>query len=144
MAFRSEVHKTLSLLLARDGVPPACIYNNTREMIQGKVHQKLKDAAFHLKQLKPYTIWSNAAEREIKELKKGGGHRLLRFRAPKHLWDDCLEFEAYIRSNTAHEIYKLDGEVPKRKQGHFLTDQQITVQVRPVTCKTTAGWQLCC
>ena len=50
-------------------------------------------------------------EREIKELKKGAGHKLLWSRAPKHLWDDCIELEAYIRSNTAHEIYKLDGEV---------------------------------
>ena len=27
------------------------------------------------------------------------------------LWDDCLEHESYIRSNTAHGIYKLYGEV---------------------------------
>ena len=39
--------------------------------------------------------------------------RLKRSRALKHLWDDYLEFEAYIKSNTAHEIYELDGEVTK-------------------------------
>ena len=66
-----------------------------------------------MKQLEPYTPPSNVAEREIKELKKGAGCKLLKFRAPKHLWDKCIELEAYIRSNTAHEIYKLDGEVPK-------------------------------
>ena len=78
--------------------------NNAREMVQVKFYQKLKDAAYHLKQLEPYTSWSNAAEREreIKELKKGAGHKLLRSRAPKLLWDDCLELEAYVRSNTAH------------------------------------------
>ena len=59
----------------------------------------------------PYTPWSNDAEREINELKKGAGHKLLQSRAPKLLWDDCFELEAYNRSNTAHEIYKLDGEV---------------------------------
>ena len=73
----------------------------------------LKDAACYLKQLESYIPWSNAAEREIKELKKGVGHTLLSSRAPKHSWDDCLELEAHIRSNTAHDIYKLDGEVPK-------------------------------
>ena len=31
--------------------------------------------------------------------------------APKRLWDDCLKLESYLRSNTAHSIYKLDGEV---------------------------------
>ena len=55
----------------------------------------------------------NAAERKIKELKKGAGHKLLRSRAPKCLWDDCLELEAYIRANSAHEIYQLGKEVSK-------------------------------
>ena len=49
----------------------------------------------------------------IKELKKRVSHKLLRSRAPKHLCDDYLELEAYTRSNTDHEIFKLDGEVPK-------------------------------
>ena len=113
MASISEAHETLSLLFVRDGVPLTFIFNNAKEMIQGTFHQKLKEAACHLKQLESYTPWSNAAEREIKELKKGAGHKLPWSRAPKHLWDDCLELEAYIRSNTAHEIYKLDREVPK-------------------------------
>ena len=64
MASRSEAHEMLSLLLAWDDVPPACICDNAKEIIQGKFHQKLKDAACQLKQLEPYTPWSNAAERE--------------------------------------------------------------------------------
>ena len=66
-----------------------------------------------MKQLKPCTPWSNAAERMIKELKKGANCKLLRSRAPNCLWDDCLEVETYIWSNTAHDIYTFDGEVPK-------------------------------
>ena len=85
----------------------------SKNLGQGKFHQKLKEAACHLKQLEPYTHWSNVAEREIKELKKGAGCKMLWSRAPKCLWDDCLKLEAYIRFNTAHDIYKLDGEVPK-------------------------------
>ena len=77
MASRSEAHETLSLLFVRDGVLPACICDNAKEMIQGKFSQKLKEAACHLKQLETYTPWSNAAEREIKGLKKGAGHNLL-------------------------------------------------------------------
>ena len=34
-------------------------------------------------------------------------------KSTKHLWDDCLELEAYVRSNTAHNVYKLDSKVPK-------------------------------
>ena len=38
--------------------------------------------------------------------------KMIKSRAPKRLWDDCLD-ESYIRSNTVHGIDKLDGEVPK-------------------------------
>ena len=91
-------------------------------MAQGKFYEKLKDAACHLKQLEPYTPWSNAAEIEIKELKKGAGHKLLQSRASKHLWDECLELEADIRSNTAHDFFKLDREVPKTLMSHEASD----------------------
>ena len=53
MASRSEADVTLSLMFARDDVPLACICDNAKEMIQGKFHLILKDAACHLKQLKP-------------------------------------------------------------------------------------------
>ena len=104
MAFRSEAHKTLSLLFARDDVPPACVCNSAKEMIQGNCLQKLKDATCQLKQLKTYIPWLNAAEREIYKLKKGAGCIPLQSRAPKHLWGDCLELEGYTRSNTAYDI----------------------------------------
>ena len=47
------------------------------------------------------------------ELKEGFGRNLTKSGTPKRLWDDFLELESYIRSNTAHNIYKLDGEVLK-------------------------------
>ena len=80
---------------------------------QGTFYQKVKDVAHQLKQLVPYTPWSNAAEREIKKPNKGASCNQLHSRTSKYLWEDCLEMEACTRSNTAHDIYKLDGEVPK-------------------------------
>ena len=109
MASKSEAHETLLLLFVRNGVPPTCICNNAMEMIQGKFQQKLKEAACHLKQLEPCIPWSNAAEREIKELKTGAGCKLLKSRALKWLWDDCLELEAYIRSNIANKKVNWGG-----------------------------------
>ena len=85
MASRSEAHETLSLLFVRDDVPQTCICKNARELVKGKFHQKLKEAACHLKQLEPYIPSSNAAEREIEELKKRASHKLLQSRAPKCL-----------------------------------------------------------
>jgi hypothetical protein len=33
--------------------------------------------------------------------------------APKPFWADAIELEAYVRSNTAHDIFILQGEVPE-------------------------------
>ena len=33
--------------------------------------------------------------------------------ATKHIWDNALEFEAYGRSNTALDVYMLQGGVPE-------------------------------
>ena len=95
IASRSEVHETLQLLFARDGVLPACIWDNAKEMVQGRFYLKLKDAACHLKKLETHTPWSNAAVREIKELEKRVRCKLLRSRPSKCLWDDCLYFVQY-------------------------------------------------
>ena len=38
---------------------------------------------------------------------------MVRSKAPKRLWDDCLEREAYVRLLTAHDIYKLDDQIPE-------------------------------
>ena len=103
-------------------------------MIQGKFHQKLIEAVYHLKQLEPYTPWSNTAEREIKELKKGAGHKLLQSRAQKCLWDSCLELEACIRTNTAHETYKLDREVSETMMSGKTSDSSVNYSGVSMLC----------
>ena len=82
-------------------------------MVLGEFNRKFKEASYHLKQTEQFTPWSNAAEREMKELKKGSGRKFIKSGTPKRQWDDCLELESCIRSNTPHGIYKLDGEVPE-------------------------------
>ena len=87
-------------------MPPAIICDNAKEMILGEYNRKLKEASCHMRQLEPFTPCLNAAKREIMELNKGSGRRLIKSGTPKRLWDDCLELESYIRSNTAHGIHK--------------------------------------
>ena len=77
VASRSEAYETLLLMITQDCILPAYICSNAKEMLQGKFYQELPNAACHLKQLEPYTPWSNTAEREIKELTKGSSHKLL-------------------------------------------------------------------
>ena len=69
MASRRKAHETSSLLFKWDGVPPVCICDTAVAMIQCKFYQKLKDAACQLKQLEPYTPWSNTTE-GLKSLRK--------------------------------------------------------------------------
>ena len=107
MKQKNRANETLSLLFQLDVVPPTVICDNAKEMDLGEFNWKLN----HLKQMEPFTPLMNAAKK-IKELKRGSGRKLIKSSTPKRLWDDCLELESYIRSNTVHSIYKLDGEVP--------------------------------
>ena len=113
MQHKSDAHEALSLLFQRDGVPPACIVDGSLEQVKGEFRRKLKEASCRLKQTEPYSPWQNAAEGNIRELKKGAGRKMIKSGSPKKLWDDCLVLESYIRSNTAHDIYMLHGEVPE-------------------------------
>ena len=104
MQKKSLAHEGLSLLFQREGVPNTMIMDGAKEQIMGDFRRKCREAGARIKQTEPYTPWSNAAEAAIRELKKGVGQQMVRSRAPKKLWDDCLEREAYVRSMTAHEI----------------------------------------
>lgn len=114
MSTKSLAHKGLSLLFQRGGVPNTLIIDGAKEQISmGLFRHKCRESGAQVKQTEPYIPSSNAAEAAIRELKKGVGQQMVRSKAPKRLWDDCLESEAYVRSLTAHEIYKLDRQVPE-------------------------------
>ncbi len=113
MKTKGEAHKAVSLMFQCGGIPPSMVMDGSKEQTLGKFRRKLVDAHCQLKQTKPYSPWQNAAEREIKELKKGSGRKMLVTGAPKRLWDDCLELEAYICSHGANSVNCLDGEVPE-------------------------------
>jgi hypothetical protein len=112
MKKKSEAHEGLGLLFAHDGVPDTMVMDNAKEQVM-EFRRKSRDAGCHVQQTKPYSPWSNAAEGSIKELKKGVARKMLSSKAPKPLWDGCLELESFIRSHTAHDIFGLKGEVPE-------------------------------
>ena len=113
MERKSQAHEALSLLHQREGVPNIMIMDGSREQVMGQFRKKCRQAGSHVKQTEPHSQWSNAAEGSIRELKKGVGREMVRSQAPKRLWDDCLEREAYVRSLTALDIYGLSGQVPE-------------------------------
>jgi hypothetical protein len=113
MTCKGEAHEALGLLFAREGVPLKMIVDNAKEMKLGEFAWKCKEAYCYLRSTEPYSPWSNSAEREIRELKKGAARKLTRSGAPLRLWCFALEYESYVRSHTALDIYKLDGRVPE-------------------------------
>ena len=85
MKLKNEAHEALALLVQQDGMPPVVICDDSIEIILGEFNRKLKEASCHLKQTESFTLWLNAAKREIKELKKGSSRKLIKSGAPKRL-----------------------------------------------------------
>jgi hypothetical protein len=113
MKLKSDAQDLLSLLFQRDGVPPKMIMDGSKEQTLGRFKKKCQDADCRIKQTEPYSPWQNAAESAIRELKKAAGRKMVRAGAPKPFWADAIKLEAYIRSNTAHDTFILQGEVPE-------------------------------
>ena len=104
MMLEKEAHEALSLLFQWDEVPPTVICDNAKEIVLGHFNRKLKEASCHLKQMEPFTPWSNSAKREIKELKKGSGRKLIKPGTPKRLWDVFLELESHKVQHCAQHL----------------------------------------
>ena len=70
MKLKSEAYEALSLLFQWEGVPPAIICDNVKEMVLGEFNRKLKETSCPLRWTESLNPWSNSAEREIQGLKK--------------------------------------------------------------------------
>ena len=91
---KSEAQKTLSILFQRDGVPPRKIMDGSKEQTLGKFKNKCQYASCHIRHTESHSLWQNAAERFIRELKKGACRKMVRDGATKKVWYDALEYEA--------------------------------------------------
>ena len=91
------------------------IMDGSKEQTKGIFKRKLREAECHQRQIEPYSPWMNAAEACIRELKRGSTRKMIRTGTPKCLWDDSLELEAAIRSNTCLDQFALEGMTPEEK-----------------------------
>ena len=113
MQEKGQAHEGLSLLAQRDGVPPVIIMDNAKEQIQGHFKRKAREMGAHIKQLERYSPKTNAAESMVREVKRGSGRKAMKALSPAKLWDHALELESYVQSNTAKDIYELQGQTPE-------------------------------
>jgi hypothetical protein len=105
MKKKNDAVHALDLLLHRDGAPEKMIMDGSKEQTLGKFRKTCQDASIHVRQTEPHSPWQNAAEGGIRELKKTSGWKMVRAGAPKPFWADAIEWEAFIQSNTAWDIY---------------------------------------
>ena len=113
MKKKSDAVHALDLLLHREGAPQKLIMDSSKEQTLGAFKKKCQDATIHIKQTKQHSPWQNAVEGGIRGLKKASGRKMVRAGAPKPFWAYAIEWEAYIQSNTAWDIYQLQGETPE-------------------------------
>ena len=101
---KGGAHEAISMLFQRYGVPPNIIVDGSKEETLGFFKRKVAEAGCHLRHTEPESPWQMAAK---------GGRKMTKIKSPKVLWDDCLELEAYIRSNMNLGILELDGMTPE-------------------------------
>ena len=130
MVSKGDADEALSLLLQREGAPPAMVLDGSKEQTSRKFRKKLREAGVQFRQTEPYSPWQQAAEGVIRELKRASSRLMMQSRSPKVLWDHCIELAALIRSHTASNVYSAAGEVPETtlKGGTADTDISILCQ----------------
>jgi hypothetical protein len=128
MKKQKEAHAALSLLFHRDDVSNVMGMEDTKAQVQGEFRRKLRDAGCHIRQTEPHTQSSNMCEGGVRELHRGVGRQMMRSGCPKRLLDECLVREAYVRSNTALEIFGLEGQVPDSRMKCETTDISTIVE----------------
>jgi hypothetical protein len=115
MKKEKEAHEALYVLFHRDGLPNVMVMESSKAQVQGEFRRKLRDNGCHIRQTEPHTQSSNMGEGGVHELNWGVGRQIMRYGFPKRLWDDCLVRESYVRSNTALDIFGLEGQVPESR-----------------------------
>ncbi len=100
MTRKGAAHETLSLLFHCDAVPPTMVLDGSKEQTKGDFKRKLCEADCHARQTEPYSLWQQAAEGCIRELKCGVSRKMIKTGSPRVLWDHCIELEAHIHSST--------------------------------------------
>jgi len=110
---KSNSHDGPSLLHQREGAPAELVMDGSKEQTMGEFSKKAGQAGTRVRQTEPHSSNSNSSEGGIGELKTGFGRKMHKSQAPKVLWDDCLELEAFLQSNAWNSRMIDGGEVPE-------------------------------
>ena len=87
----------MSLFFKIYGVPDKMVIDGSKEHTLGSFRKKRQEADFHINQIELYSLWQLQAGGIIRYMNKGSGRKMVLSAAPKRMWDDALEFEAYVK-----------------------------------------------
>jgi hypothetical protein len=113
LKMKGDAHTSLDLLFLEEGMPNTIISDDAPELHAGEFRRKCRQVGSYCKETEPYSPLMNCAEETIRELKRATRRAMLKTQMPKRLWDYCLELQAKIWSNTAHNITTLGGQTPE-------------------------------
>ena len=111
---KADAHLALDELFHRVGVPERLIPDDAPELVGGfsEYRKKATAAGCPIDPVDPHSPWQNRAEGELREVKRTAKFWKWKRNSPKVLWDHTVKLASLVRSNTAHQIAKLKGEVP--------------------------------
>jgi hypothetical protein len=103
-------------------MPNTIILDDAPVLFAGEFCLKCRQAGSYCKETESYSPWMSRAEGTIKELKRATQRAILKTQTPKRLWDYCLQLQAKIRSNMAHDSTLLGGQTPETLMGGETAD----------------------
>jgi hypothetical protein len=112
LAKESDVTESLDTFFTNYGIPEALVSDGAKAYT-GEFKKKAKEAGCRCKVTDPYSPWQNRAEGEIREVKRLAGRWMVRTKSPRRLWNHCVVLASIVRSHTALDIGKLQGQVPE-------------------------------
>ena len=113
MKNKGDKNETLSLFFNRHGVTTKMVMYGSKEHIFGYFRKKSQEAYCDIKYTEQYSLWKLQAEVTIEDLMKGADRKMVINGTPKVIWNNALEFEAYVISHTDLDVYILHIEVPE-------------------------------
>ena len=114
MQNKSDTHRALTDFHDHVGIPRH-LHTDGGGEFSGKLWNRAKASGGICKQTltEPHSPWQNAAEAEIKELKKQVRRVMQRAKCSRRLWDYCLVYVSETRSRTAFSTRR-----SKRRTGY--------------------------
>ena len=73
--------------------------NISKDQTLVKLKKKSNDVNIHNSQIEPFSPWPNQVEQNIRDQKKDFVRKMMKTSIHKKLWENCIDFEAYVRSN---------------------------------------------